>query len=196
MKIAIKLVLGAIAVFCLSARTAHATLVDAGDITLDRATGLEWLHLDKTTGGLSYQDILNNAGGFYAAGWRSATWDQVNGVLATYNSFAPADRSMLGIFGVTTFDDFHSYDFYYTEGYFAENTGYVLMLWLDQVDRRTHPPTIIFSASYAAADSASLDIATPAHPMQGYWLVKPVPEPTTLALMGVGVLAVLRKARR
>jgi len=196
MKTACRLVLSTIAAVCVSAGNARATLVDFTDVTVDTATGLEWLHLDKTTGGLSYDDILNNARGFYAAGWRSASWDQVNGVLATYSSLAPADRSMLGIFGVTRFDDEPCCDHYLTEGYFAENTGYVFMAWEDQVDRSTDPRTVISSRIFLTVSSASLDTSTPAFPIQGYWLVREVPEPSTLALMGLGVLAVLRKARR
>ena len=48
MKTAAKLVLGTIAAVCISAGNAHATLIDHGDITLDTATGLEWLDLTKT----------------------------------------------------------------------------------------------------------------------------------------------------
>jgi hypothetical protein len=158
---------------------------------------------------MSYQDVLANAGGFYAGGWRSPSWDQMTGLLAAYGSIStaygdpPADRSVVGIFGVTYFFDTPTSDYYLTEGYFAENTGFASVFWHDFVCRSPDPsgslpecPTILASDSGSAAGAASLDPATPATPIQGYWLVRPVPEPSVLTLMGLGALALFGKARQ
>jgi hypothetical protein len=207
MRIAAKLVLGAIAAVCVSAGNASATLIDYGDITLDTATGLEWLDVTKTTG-MSYQDILNGAGGFYAAGWRSASWDQMNGLLATYRSAAPADRSLFGIFGITYFfydhvlpELPHPHN-YYTQGYFFGGDGgegWASIVWRDWICTSCPsipPGTIVKSDVWAEAEAAGGSGEESC--MEGCWLVRetPVPEPTTLALMGFGALGIFIKTRR
>jgi hypothetical protein len=55
----------------LIASDARADIIDLGDVTRDTRTDLDWLDLTRTTD-LSINDILNNVGGFAAAGWRHA----------------------------------------------------------------------------------------------------------------------------
>ncbi|MBT8132191.1 MAG: PEP-CTERM sorting domain-containing protein [Gammaproteobacteria bacterium] len=56
---------------------ASAVLIDAGDITQDTDTGLEWLDLTESTG-FSIDDVLGGAGGFLADGWIVAHVDDVD----------------------------------------------------------------------------------------------------------------------
>ena len=102
------------AVTLLFSTSAHAVLIDAGNITQDTGTGLEWLDLTESTG-FSLDDVLGGAGGFLADGWNvahvldvdqlflNAGWDGVDNVADNGN---PATlvvvNTLLGLLGNTS----------------------------------------------------------------------------------------------
>ena len=65
-----------VATALLAGAPARAALVVSGDVILDTATGLEWLNV-RLPNGLSYNAIQAGAGGWLAAGWRFATFDEL-----------------------------------------------------------------------------------------------------------------------
>ena len=81
---------------------ANAVLIDAGDITQDTDTGLEWLDLTESAG-FSVDDVLAGAGGFLADGWSiahvadvdqlfiNAGWDGVD------QTFSPGSAANAGL---------------------------------------------------------------------------------------------------
>lgn len=76
----------AIAIISIS-HAASAALIDKSTYTLDTTTSLEWLDINKTSG-LSYNQILADAGGWTSAGWRYASTGEVRSLLSTYVSSA------------------------------------------------------------------------------------------------------------
>jgi hypothetical protein len=72
-----------VATALLAGAPARAALVVAGDSILDTATGLEWLNV-RLPNGISYNAIRAGAGGWVAAGWRFATFDEVMSLATGY----------------------------------------------------------------------------------------------------------------
>lgn len=62
---------------------AHAVLIDLGDTTLDSRTGLQWLDVTESQG-FSYNQIVSGAGGFIADGWRFATGNELRDLSSFY----------------------------------------------------------------------------------------------------------------
>jgi hypothetical protein len=63
--------------------TAHASLIDNGNTTIDTTTGREWLDLTLTQG-QSYFDIALGYGDYVSAGYRLATASEVCGLWSSY----------------------------------------------------------------------------------------------------------------
>lgn len=104
----LKLVLPAI-LLTVASFGANASLVEQGDITVDSATGLQWLDLSESVG-RSYQDITTQFGtGGDFEGYRYATRDEtmqlftnagISGVVNGYQSinYQPI-TDFIGLFG-------------------------------------------------------------------------------------------------
>lgn|GEM_PF-2348166 len=74
--------------------TSRAALIRSGDYTIDGSTGLAWLDTSRSVG-YSYDQMLLDAGGYFAAGWRYATTLEMNGLFTRYVGY-PADQWLSG----------------------------------------------------------------------------------------------------
>lgn len=70
-----------IAITLIIGNSAQAAFIDYGTTSFDNVNGLEWLDL-TATGGLSYEQVANGAGGFIADGWRIAKGTEVRKLVA------------------------------------------------------------------------------------------------------------------
>lgn len=84
------MLLAAAAAALLDTNESRAALIDQGMMTLDDATGLQWLDVTETVN-LSADDIVGGAGGFAADGWVHATTAQVETLLLNAGMVGPFD---------------------------------------------------------------------------------------------------------
>jgi hypothetical protein len=75
-----------------SGSSVPATLIDNGTSTTDNATGLEWLDITLTVG-QSYDSIIGGVGGFAAQGYVHATLTQLCGLWGTSGDILPGCQS-------------------------------------------------------------------------------------------------------
>jgi hypothetical protein len=165
-----------------------------GLITYDLQTGIEWLDITATTN-VSYNQVRTGYGGYTTAdGFRFANSDQLTQLCldagVTGSGFegnlasAPGAKQLLDLLG-STYSDVVS-------GSFGENYNYVSATGM--VDGRSLCSlTVRFrqdgsfingtrDCGFAGpgADTASSGI--------GSWLVRPIPEPSTLLLVSLGLI--------
>lgn len=181
------------AVFGLFASSAAAALSSTdwlapgdGALTLDSATGLYWLDVPVTADRTYFSVLANTAVGQPLEGFRYATAAEVvqlftnAGIAAGVSeaNVAPA-QSLLDLIGRTVP---------------AIGTGGLLQPTIDvKVDVATlevRPPEAYYVVTAGFADNAYQS------PMFGSWLVRPVPEPSTSALLLAGLLCFGALARR
>lgn len=187
----------------LAAPPSHATLIpadlfvsDDGLLTRDSETGLEWLDITATQG-QSYNSVAAGFGSYVPLGFRFASVSEVStlylhagvtdqdggfvvenatgGALllelmgCTINCFPGSARTQQGLAEVEPFSTSTA------KGPFVALSG---------------DETLGFSNVLAANIPKSL-----ADPRFGSYLVRPVPEPSTLFFLGIGVAAIARRAR-
>ena len=67
---------------------ATAELLNSGAVTRDTVSGLDWLDL-TVTAGLSYDDVVEGAGGWYPNGWRHAFHDEICDLYSQFSGSTP-----------------------------------------------------------------------------------------------------------
>ena len=167
-------------------------------VTCDSATGLEWLDLTQTTN-QSPNQILAGFGNFidtfrYATHaevdtvFFSAGWDGIDFQSGSFHT-SPANvaaglvlDSLLGITFTGSGPSRHG-----GQGFALQSNG----LWAQpfwQIEFDTNPnPNDQIGCSAIATNSFCFDLAgTAAASSHGHFLVRQTPEPSTLALLGVG----------
>jgi len=189
---------------------------DDGLLTLDTATGLEWLDVSLTKG-LSVNEVLGGAGGWLGAGFHYADFGDLSalftdgglkplsddapfgsiGYLYALNGEGSAGFNMAAVLGPT--DVFLDTGRLITGGYVAPTP---CDTWHSSICDSTDPR---YTGSYtysvrlqASRDSSHIVVSDGPVPLYqeawGNWLVReaaqPVPEPGTTALMALGLAAI------
>ncbi len=172
----------------------------SNDHLLTRSGGLDWLDLTQTRG-QSVADVLAGFGGWSTAGFGYATGSQVTALLTdfgfTINTESNADASnaawFLQRFGATMPPP-DPPDIIQTFGIFSPNgvPSEIYSLALVHL-RAVDPLPVGLAQTYVSdwgRDSTNSSI--------GSFLVRPVPEPGTLAIFGLGLagLGLMRRRRK
>jgi hypothetical protein len=179
-------------------------LVSSGDglITKDTATGLEWLDLTAT---LDQEFDEVTAGSYYTThGFTHATNAQIetlflnaatgatlnadSGSMSTVPNGTAADV-LLDLLGQTGSRSEPAGTFLYGLGYAGDGpTSYYWSPWYGKTSGSTLGYLITGTDAGYGDGTAWFDM--------GHYLVRAVPEPTTAALLGLGLLLVFGRARR
>jgi len=178
--------------FSLWVGSANATLIDNSDTTADTITGLKWLDLTETLG-MSVQNIWDDVGGLFSAGWSVATSTQVDELFA--HAGVPAPASGLNVYTDSTLTDYMR-SLFGTTGYLAGDAPYGLALADNGGNRASLPYYLSQSReSRTVGSSECCVLYTDAANDAGVWLVMPseVPIPSTVALVLLGFLAMTRR---
>ena len=182
-----------------SASPAQATFIDAGTVTLDSSTNLEWLDIDESLG-FSWNEIENGVGGFVAAGWRHATSLEVCTLFANGGVAPPSCPGGDTIFAPTseqlaTFSQFRSlfgfvlvsnvgYPYLTTHGFYSDPDGSA---------NGVGYAAVVFSSIGSVSSSVQDNGVYPTLLNSGFgvahWLVHPVPEPASAVLVVLGLVA-------
>lgn len=192
---------------------AHASLVEqdllvAGDglVTLDTATGLEWLDLTATQG-LSVDKVLAGSGGWVDRGFEYAGFSQI-GRLLHDAGFSPSIDDFYYLRSNSLVSDFPSAiafvnDFGSTLGS-AQSIGFIAPFNCDYHDQATTCTDYVRiaasrsqDAGFVGADDGTF-VTRAGQPYVGSFLIRAVPEPATSAtlLAGLGLLAALARRWR
>ena len=185
---------------------AHAILIDSGISTIDTATGLEWLDLPQTSG-VRYNDVAAGFGGFIPIdGYQYATVSQVSTLFtnAGFNfqagSSRPVDASavalLLDLLGCT--------GSCLTNSPFGEGMMDLDVFSPTQAGLSFYLANVLTGGDFTTAvtGASRTDICcfakTAANAAIGSFLIRPAPEPSTLALFatGLALLAFLGWRRR
>lgn len=194
---------------------AKALLIDAGAITIDSDTGLEWLDIDQSLG-FSWLDVENGLGGFTAAGWRHATLPEVCGLFVTggvspptcpggFSTHLPTGNQLqafnqfLPLIGYVFVSNV-GYPYLITYGVYSDSDGAANGVGVAAARITPQPdgwPPVVGSSvqNDAATLSTPILLFTTFSPT-AHWLVRSVPEPHASVLLAVGLTLVFGRRRR
>jgi len=187
-------------VLLLATNHARATLIDAGDITLDDSTDLAWLDVTLTAG-LSVEEVL--AGTYIADGFRYATQNEVVTLFlnadnpcslpsqcGSFGTFTPQNHSPVRqlqlLIGITQMSS-SLWETYAFLGLDEPGSGDVYLSQL--LSRAT------FSQGALSTIDSLIRSQSESDPKYGSFLVRSIPEPSTVTLIGIGILGLVVMSR-
>ena len=193
----------ALAVYLLSP-VAHATLIDAGDSTIDTSTGLEWLDLGLTAD----WSILDTEASAFFGPYRWATESEILG-LFEYVSGPGTRTAGDSASGADAAQWARASELIGLLGPSGNVNGFYIMGVSREVFLGNDGAGDLYGRGYmrASSDGVSWDSLSPSRqlfyetdsrPGIGSWLVRTVAvsEPDTLALFGLGMVALAVSRRR
>jgi hypothetical protein len=173
-------------------------------VARDDVSGLDWLGMVNTYG-LSYEQVIGGAGGWIAEGWRYASAGEVCGLVGRYVGIdCPGGASFDSPAPIVPLHYLDAYDFCFRIGIFSTSQCDTIGLFDDGGDSRVGRAEWTSIEPWAweefGGGSSTLAIqldavGTNEVPMGGIFsaaslLVRPIPEPTTSLLLGIGLLAI------
>ncbi len=204
----IKTLSGLVAGFVFAANT-YASIVDHGNYLTDTSSGLDWLDATATFG-KSYNDVSNQFGGSgILTGWRYASGDEFNTLLANYTGTAISGYGRINqetdrIDGLVTMLGNYSpfNNVYYLAGFISDAGQTPSYQYLAGICNNDNPNATCMTGASGQDVSVAHLAEAPASSSSwniGSFLVRTstnnVPEPTSTLLIGLGiaVMAVRRK---
>lgn len=206
MKKIIKNILYVFFIAAISTSIATAAIIDNGTFTTDTTSGLDWLDLTETVN-MTYNDVIADAA---FVGWRYATvaevtifFESFGGDSAHFNGWSTQNNGLFDIIAPLWGDLAHESGSFANigDGFSYATTGDValpgthrLVTISDQTNVTNHT-TEDYVSMHVRRDDDFVNV------VNGSALVRisahtSVPEPTTFALLSIGLLAAMRLNRR
>lgn len=193
----------------LSIGSAHAAIIDHGTYTTDTVSGLDWLDLTETVN-MSYDDVIADG---TLSGWRHASQVEVSGFFdafggsGTYTGLSTANNGLFDLIAPLWGDLYHELDsFVYPNPGDGQSIFVTEEVIFPNIRSTGTLQDYITQAVYDTQDNVNLNYGLQLNDegfqQSGHALVRisdtsgNVPEPTTFALLSMGLLGAMRLNRR